>query len=143
MKGTYSATELKSDNKANLVADEMNANYLLTRESTVGYLDLVDTVGIPWFLKSDAISPSLRKRLAQWILKKFPASVPPNCGKCYFGRCTQTNIAECNSLLVDLAPDIPARFRPESLLSRESEHLVAIATAVSDAIMTCLPNFRC
>lgn len=140
-KDNFTSQELKAD-KADLIAADMNATHALTKIATGGFLDLVDSVGLPWFVTSKLIGGSLRKRLLQWVLKKFPACKPPYCGRCLLGLCTQSHIADCSQLLFDLAPDIPARFRPEFLISKPTDLLPEIANAVNEAIGSCLPFAR-
>ena len=141
-KHVFPPTDVKPSNKANLLTAEMNQTYALTKLATGGFLDLTDTVGLPWFAIDPLIHPGLRKRLLQWILKKFPAADPPTCGRCLFARCTQSHVAECTNLLADVAPDVPPRFRPESLLAKPNPLLPRIVQELNEAIGSCLPHLR-
>jgi len=141
-KNSFSAQDVKASNRGKLVLAEMEDVHRLTAEVTDGCLVLDAKEGLPWFVMDHSLVPSLRKRLLQWLLKKFPASAPPACGRCLIGRCTQSHVAECNYLLENLAPDIPARFRPEFLLSRRLADIDVIADAVNAAVGSCLPTLR-
>lgn len=141
-KDIFNAASTSIQNRKLLQEEEMKNNHLKTCEATGGFLKLDDNSKLPWFIVSNEIDVLQKKRLIQWILKKFPASTPPDCGKCIIGRCTQTHIAECNNILYDLAPDVPPRFRPESLLSKPDSPLARIAREVDDAICACLPHLR-
>ncbi len=113
----------------------------LTSEATQGYLMIPADGKIPWFLRQKC-EPILRKRICHWILKKCPAAAPVRCGRCGFDRCTQTHIAECTSLLETFCEQVPARFRPEFLLSNPESCLRRIGNAINWSVGRCLPHLR-
>jgi hypothetical protein len=142
VKNSFSLQEVRPSNRRKLVEIEMEMVHGATAAATDGFLFINATEGIPWFVLDHSLVPSLRKRLLQWMLKKFPASEPPACGRCVIGRCTQSHVAECNHLLENLAPDIPPRFRPEFLLSHRLAAINVVADAVNAAVGNCLPCLR-
>lgn len=142
VKNSFSLQEVRPSNRRKLVEIEMEMVHGATAAATDGFLVINATEGIPWFVLDHSLVPSLRKRLLQWMLKKFPASEPPACGRCVIGRCTQSHVAECNHLLENLAPDIPPRFRPEFLLSHRLAAINVVADAVNAAVGNCLPCLR-
>ena len=100
---------------------------------TCGFLQLQPSSKPAAFIRS-RIDPLLKKRLCHWILKKHPASTPPTCSNCRSYPATQTHVASCSSLLENLAPDIPARFRPEALLSNGTFSPSLIALSIDAAV---------
>lgn len=142
MKDTFTLKQLDPANKTKLIAEEMESVHLMTKEATGGFLDLVGSIGLPWFSDPRLLTKPLQKRLFQWILKKFPASAPPRCNACTHDRCTQSHLADCRNILAEFAPDVPARYRPEHLLSARTVDLPVIAHAVNNAICSCLPLFN-
>lgn len=125
---------------ADFMSNEFVTRRNLANESTGGYLDAINR---PAFrnLLADASYPD-RRLLALWLMKKFPACKPPICSNCCVATATQSHIAECTVMLREHAPNIPARFRPEHLLSTRAIDSSMIGAAIRNAIAACLPYFR-
>jgi hypothetical protein len=120
----------------------MEENHAETLIKTGGNLKINRSKKLPWFL-TEHISPTVIRPVINWILKRYPGRDPPRCAGCLTARATQEHIASCGSLLSEIFPDTPARFRPEKLLSSRPETnirlfihqlSVLIATAVTRAI---------
>lgn len=107
---------------------------------TGGFLKLVPDGRPAYFIRAP-MDVSRKKNICHWILKKYPASAPPTCRHCRTASASQVHVASCNQLLENLAPDIPARFRPEFLLSQDNPPLELIATSIDRAVRNCLPFF--
>lgn len=127
--------------KCRLKHEEMAEVHATTCASTRGHLVIENNGKLPWFLHRtlDAI---LRKRICHWILKKFPAAAPGRCGRCHHNRCTQEHIAECTEILRNVCEEIPARFRPEHLLSIPESNPETIGRAINYSVSRCLPQLR-
>lgn len=130
-----SASNIEELRSAEFVARSDAAKYV-----TNGFLRLEPTGRPASFIRA-RLDPMLKKRLCQWILKKYPASAPPLCTNCRVNAATQSHVAACYFLLENLAPDIPARFRPEALLSSGTVPPSIIAVSIAAAVRRCLPIF--
>lgn len=141
LKYTFQEEECTGSARARLKNAAMVEVHALTSEATQGYLKIPADGMIPWFLRKK-VDPILRKRICHWILKKFPAAAPSTCGRCGFERCTQTHIAECTHLLETFCNQVPARFRPEFMLSNPQSCLRRIGNAINWSVSRCLPHLR-
>lgn len=133
--------ECTGHGRERLKTAEMREVHATTCAATNGYLVINADGKIPWFLRRKW-DPILRKRLCHWLLKKYPAAAPGLCGRCGDLRCTQVHVAECSELLRNICPSIPARFRPEFLVSNPESCLTTIAQAINFAVGRCLPQLR-
>lgn len=140
-KDVFGKDECSGSGRERLKTSAMAEVHALTCEATQGYLLIPADGKIPWFLRCK-FDPILRKRICHWILKKFPAAAPGRCGRCGFERCTQAHIAECTSMLELSCPQVPARFRPEFLLSTPEICLRRIGNAINWSVSRCLPQLR-
>lgn len=140
-RNTFAKEECLGNGKCRLKHEEMAEVHATTCASTRGHLVIENNGKLPWFLHRtlDAI---LRKRICHWILKKFPAAAPGRCGRCHHNRCTQEHIAECTEILRNVCEEIPARFRPEHLLSIPESNLETIGRAINYSVSRCLPQLR-
>ena len=124
---------------------EMNRNHAETLTSTGGNLKIRTSKKLPWFLR-EHLSPTVIRPVINWILKRYPGRDPPRCGGCLSVRATQEHIASCGSLLSEMSPDTPARFRPEKLLSSRPETNIRIfihqlSVAIATAVTRAIPEF--
>lgn len=140
-KGIFPKDECEGQGQERLKRAEMVEVHAATAASTRGYLIIPATGKVPWFLRS-RLDPMLRKRICHWLLKKYPAAAPSTCGRCHTARCTQAHIADCCRLLENNLELIPARFRPENLLSNPESCLETIGKAIHFAVGRCLPQLR-
>ena len=86
------------------------------------------------------LDPDDARLLILWLLKKFPASVPPVCGCCNFHSCTQSHLAECTGLLRRELPSCAPRFRVEFALSFRSCPPSVIVQELRHRIPVALPH---
>jgi len=140
-KNVFTKDDCSGSGRDRLKVAEMVEVHSLTCEATQGYLTIPSDGKIPWFLRRQC-DPILRKRICHWILKKFPAAAPGRCGRCGSDRCTQAHIAECTYLLQNVCDQVPARFRPEFLLSNPDSCLRQIGNAINWSVGRCLPQLR-
>ena len=117
----------------------------LTRSLTGNQLFIEPSNRLPWFLRVKC-PQHVRRPILNWILKRYPGRVPPTCANCLQARAVQEHIATCSHLLNQEAPSIPARFRPEHLLSTEppSNHLqaiFAISRIIASTVQASIPDF--
>jgi hypothetical protein len=126
--------------RADFMENEFVTRRSLANDSTGGFLGAIKRPALRNLL-ADASYPD-RRLLALWLMKKFPACKPPICSNCCVSTATQSHIAECTGLLIEHAPTIPARFRPEHLLSTRAIDSSIIGAAIRNAIAVCLPYFR-
>jgi hypothetical protein len=125
-------------------SEEMDLTHQLTNTSTFGFLKIETSRKIPWFLRIK-IPAQVSRPILNWILKRYPGRDPPICSNCLSSRATQNHIADCNRILQDHVQDVPARFRPEFLLTsnhqvHNTELLYTIAREIAKAVQTSLPD---
>ena len=125
-------------------SEEMDLTNRTTNTSTLGFLEIETSRKVPWFLRSK-VSTQVSRPILNWILKRYPGRDPPICSNCLLNRATQTHIAECNRILQDQAPNVPARFRPEYLLTsnnqvHNADQLLMLALEIAKAVQTSLPD---
>lgn len=140
-KNTFSNNECTGNGREKLKHDEMVSVNAETCAVTEGYLRIVTDGKIPWFLRKK-FDPILRKRVCHWLLKKYPPHAPRVCGRCNDPVCSQRHLAECTDILNNICSYIPARFRPEYLLSDPSSNLRVIGQAIQQSVGRCLPHLR-
>ena len=140
-KNIFSNNECTGNGREKLKYDEMAAVNAETCAVTEGYLRIATDGKIPWFLRKK-FDPILRKRVCHWLLKKYPPHAPRVCGRCNYPVCSQRHLAECTDILNNICPLIPARFRPEHLLSDPSSNLRIIGQAIQQSVGRCLPHLR-
>lgn len=117
----------------------------LTRSLTGNQLSIEPSNRLPWFLRVKC-PQHVRRPILNWILKRYPGRVPPTCANCLQARAVQEHIAGCNLLFDQVAPLIPARFRPEHLLSSEPlsgylQAINAISRSIAAAVQASIPDF--
>lgn len=125
--------------------DEMNFVHAETFQSTGQSLLINTSKKLAWFL-NEQLEPTVIRPILNWILKRYPGRDPPRCSKCLSARATQDHIAACSLLLSSEYPEIPARFRPEKLLSTRPEiapkaHLNRLAVQIALAVSRSIPEF--
>ena len=126
--------------------DEMNKVHAETFRVTGNNLLFQSSKKLAWFLKTD-IPIYVIRPILNWILKRYPGRDPPRCSNCRCVRATQEHIAECSNLLLEDLPNVPARFRPEKLLSTRPEnnptiHLRRLALSIANAVYRSLPDLE-
>jgi hypothetical protein len=140
-KNTFSKEECTGNGRVLLKCNEMVEVNAETCAITKGHLRIITDGKIPWFLRKK-FDPILRKRVCHWILKKYPPHSPRVCGRCNYPDCSQSHLAECTDILSNICSHIPARFRPEHLLSDPSSNLHLIGQAIQQSVGRCLPHLR-
>jgi hypothetical protein len=140
-KKTFGKDECSGNGRGQLKHSEMVEVNAETCIATEGHLRIAADGKIPWFLRTK-FEPILRKRICHWLLKKYPPHAPRACGRCNDPACSQRHVADCTGILSNICPNIPARFRPEHLLSDPSSNLRVIGQAIQQSIGRCLPHLR-
>lgn len=124
---------------------DLTETHDLTRLATGGQLNLEPAKYLPWFLRVKC-SPTTRRPIINWILKRYPGRDPPTCANCLDRRATQEHISTCANLYTNVEPTIPPRFRPEHILSKEPTHdpklaLFSIARRIAAAVNRAIPDY--
>lgn len=140
-KDIFDKDQCTNSGRERLKIDEMKKVHAATAVSTAGHLIIEADGKIPWFLRK-RMDPMLRKRICHWVLKKYPASAPKRCGRCNREKCSQEHVAECSNLLESITHNIPARFRPESMLSNPESNVNLIGAAILTSVRQCLPHLN-
>lgn len=140
-KNIFAKEECTGAGREKLKNHEMIEVHAETCAATEGHLNLLADGKIPWFLRKK-LDPILRKRICHWVLKKYPPHAPRTCGRCREPKCSQRHLAECTGLLCNHCPEIPARFRPEHMLSNPETSLHVVGQAIQRSVGRCLPQLR-
>ena len=140
-KNIFDKEQCTGNGRESLKHEEMVETHAETCAVTEGHLVIAADGKIPWFLRKK-FDPILRKRICHWILKKYPPHAPRECGNCGEPKCSQRHLAECTGILRTYCDEIPARFRPEHMLSDTNSNLFTIGQAIQRSVGRCLPQLR-
>ena len=121
--------------------EEIQIIHAETLEATGQQLKLYPSRKPAEFLRRPLARP-LKRLIVLWVLKKFPARIPPLCAKCFLAPATQTHIAICGQIFASDFTNIEPRFRIEHALSQPSPNVFNISLAILNAIIACLPYMR-